>query len=720
MNPLLKKLLLALKNNRIFENKPEDIENAYFLKSELDEFLGKLKEDKSSETQEMLNIIEMARKDDFDAKSQPYSRKLLIKPKTINEENRTAEFVLATDTPVRVFDWNEWEFVNQVLSFKKSHIVWDRMKNGAPFLNTHKRYDISFQIGVIEEAWTEENQLIIRVRFSKREDVEWIWQDVIDGIIRNVSVGFIAHDFKEITKKDDDMRTLQVVKWEPMEGSIVPVGADPNAQIRSKNIDVPIKIKNNENTDNKTKSINRGKNMFEFDEKGNLVERKEDGTIVIIKTVGELSKRFETGVSEEDKIKILEAERKRVHEIKRCCEIASVKDSEKFINSDKNIDEIRKEIFSEIEERNKDNKINPSNGTISVGTQNKDMRRKLMTDAILLRGLDSKKGVEINPEAKMYRGLTLIRMAEEILRSEGVSTGLMTNTEIARRAFNTSSDFPLVLQDAINKTVRSAYNAETSTHEPIATRRTASDFKTLHSMQFGGAINMEEVLENGEFKQDSLSESDETYKIKKYGKKIAVTEELIINDDMRVLTRLPQLYGESAKRLEGDLIWAQIISNPNMADGTALFHADHGNLAGASVISVASIGELRKFLRLQKGLETERLSLGLKYLIVPATLETVAEQFISTIQPTDSAKVNPFTGMKLIVEPRLDDDSTSKWYASANKSQIDIVEWAVLEGMENGPEVVSWQDYDRDGFMTRIKYTLAAKSVDHRGITRNG
>lgn len=54
---------------------------------------------------------------------------------------------------------------------------------------------------------------------------------------------------------------------------------------------------------------------------------------------------------------------------------------------------------------------------------------------------------------------------------------------------------------------------------------------------------------------------------------------MIINDDLRAFTRIPQLFGVSARRMEADAVYSLITTNGLMSDGKALFSTDHKNLA---------------------------------------------------------------------------------------------------------------------------------------------
>ena len=74
-----------------------------------------------------------------------------------------------------------------------------------------------------------------RVRFSKRDDVESVWKDVVDGIVGNVSVGYRVHKYFR-TPADEEAGTPEIrraIDWEPYEISLVPMGADAGAKVRA-------------------------------------------------------------------------------------------------------------------------------------------------------------------------------------------------------------------------------------------------------------------------------------------------------------------------------------------------------------------------------------------------------------------------------------------------------------------------------------------------------
>lgn len=129
----------------------------------------------------------------------------------IDKEERTVEFSAASETPVQRHNGDE------VLEISDKAIVWDRLRNAAPLLVQH---DMARQVGVIERAWLSARKLYVRARFSRSGEGETEFRDVVDGIRRNVSIGYLVHN-QERTKDG-----FRVIRWEPMEVSLVSVPAD--------------------------------------------------------------------------------------------------------------------------------------------------------------------------------------------------------------------------------------------------------------------------------------------------------------------------------------------------------------------------------------------------------------------------------------------------------------------------------------------------------------
>lgn len=141
--------------------------------------------------------------------------------RTIDEAKRTVTMPVASDIPV-----NRW-FGLEVLDMSPRAVDLSRLKNSAALMDAH----YGRQIGVVEKAWLEGNRLWVTVRFSKRADAEEVFQDVVDGIVRNVSIGYMIIERKLVEEAKGELDTYKITRWQPYEVSTVPVPADPTVGV---------------------------------------------------------------------------------------------------------------------------------------------------------------------------------------------------------------------------------------------------------------------------------------------------------------------------------------------------------------------------------------------------------------------------------------------------------------------------------------------------------
>jgi len=336
--------------------------------------------------------------------------------------------------------------------------------------------------------------------------------------------------------------------------------------------------------------------------------------------------------------------------------------------------------------------------------------------------------------------MTLIEIGRDILEANGISTRGMSSNEIAGQALasrsgglQSTTDFGGILSNMANATLRRAYDAAPQTFRPIVRETSALNFKPITRAQFGEAPALNKIRENGEFTRGTIGESTEQYRLATYGRIVAITRQVLLNDDVDAFTRLPAAFGVQAAQLESDLVWGQILGNPVMKDGKTLFHADHGNIMIPQVIGLWSVSAGRTMFAKQTGLDGKTtLSLTPSFIIVPAALDILAQQFIGSIRPTTTADVVPegLSRLQVISEARLDngidrpeDDIVVEgdphaWYMAGSPTQCEIVEIAYLEG-NRGVYTETRTGFDIDGIEIKARLDVAAKIMDHRNIAKN-
>ena len=322
--------------------------------------------------------------------------------------------------------------------------------------------------------------------------------------------------------------------------------------------------------------------------------------------------------------------------------------------------------------------------------------------------------------AKEFLHLRAVDLARECLERRGVSTRTLAPHQIVMRALHTTSDFPQLLTESGNRSLRAAYESYQGGVRRIARETTAPDFRAKSRLMLGEAPTLLLVNEHGEVTRGTMAEAKASYSLATYARIFGITRQAIINDDLGAFMDFTTRLGRAAAEFVATQLAARLTDNALMADTVALFDAAHGNVGTPAMISIASLGEALEMMRLQKGLDgVTPIDVTPKFLIVPAALETVGRQYVVAITAATSANVNPFAdALEVVVDPRLDATSDQAWYLAADPATIDTIEYAYLES-EPGPQIESRAGFDVEGVEMKVRLDFGSGVIDHRGLFRN-
>ncbi|OFW15073.1 MAG: hypothetical protein A3H27_12350 [Acidobacteria bacterium RIFCSPLOWO2_02_FULL_59_13] len=526
---------------------------------------------------------------------------------------------------------------------------------GGPVLNSHDRFDVNSILGVVETAQVDGQHGTANIRFSER--AASIMADVRDGIIKSVSIGYIVNQKRVDKDPANGTRIITATRWTPKEISFVAIPADPAAKVRGGNMDKPEQNHANE-----------------------------------VRSIGELA-----GMSAE--------------------QVASM------VEHNLSPDEARREAFEHLKKRNGPpiRTAHPAH-VGAAGYDDPVLLRNAMADALYVRVNHSHKPGEA---ARPYINRRVADLAREILLVRGFETIGWSDTTVIDRALHSTSDFPLLLGDVANKVLREMLAAAPAAIKGICRQATIPDFRNRYSLQLGQAPTLEKVNELGEFKSGTITEGRESYKLDTYGKIFGISRQALANDNLGAFSDIGRLFAASAAQFEAQFIVDLLTVNnglgPVMSDTKKLFDAAHGNLAGSgAAISDTTLSVARLALRSQKGLDGNTpLDIAARFLVVPAAQETAAEKYLASLYPAQASNVNPFAGkLTLIVDPRLDAKSTTRWYVGSDPAQVPNIEYAYLSGAE-GVQVETRAGFEVDGVQIRARLDFGAGVLDFRGIYAN-
>jgi HK97 family phage major capsid protein/HK97 family phage prohead protease len=144
-----------------------------------------------------------------------------MEARAIDEETRTVNIAVSSELAV------ERSFGKEVLVHEGGAVDLGFLGSGrAPLLLDH---DMERQIGVIESvALTDDRKLRAKVRFGRSALAQEVFNDIVDGIRSNVSVGYRINKMERSPKGKDE---YLVRSWSPLEVSVVSIPADPSVGV---------------------------------------------------------------------------------------------------------------------------------------------------------------------------------------------------------------------------------------------------------------------------------------------------------------------------------------------------------------------------------------------------------------------------------------------------------------------------------------------------------
>ena len=607
------------------------------------------------------------------------------KPKSFDEKSRSCRAVIATEAPTAVYDYFTGRMVNEVLLVSGAILPGNQQ---IPLIDSHRADTVRNILGSCRNIRVEDGALIGDVFFTDDAGGESVMKKVRDGHLTDLSAGYNVLEYMDLYEGESATihnRTFTgplrvTTSWAIKEVSATPIGADENSKFRSE-----------------------GKNM----------------------TTQNTTTTDQTAIDQQ-RAEAVRMERARVSFITEMCSNRGFNCEElgrRLIADGVTEEQARAAIFDHAE------RTNPPVGAGRIEVEHPVRRADAITDGLLARaGYTPEKPADGYND---FRHASLVDIARDCLyRNSRENTRGLPHSEIIRRAMtmrtHSTDDFPLILANTANKMLRVAYEGAPSTFEYWTVKGQARDFKQMSRVQLSAAPSLAVVPENAEYTYGSFPETGETFQVVKFGKMFTTSWESLVNDDLDAFGRVAKAFVASAKRGLNANVYQRLIDNAAMSDGENLFSVAHSNIAtggDTAAPSIATLGEARRAMRMQTGLQGEILNVEPVNLLVPASLETVADQIVNTHIGFDSTEgpgvSNPFfKKLNVIAEPVLDGDSLAQWYLTADPRRFDTIEVAYLDGNETPYLEEDW-GFEVDAWRVKIRFCYGIGVLDHRGLFCN-
>lgn len=636
-------------------------------------------------------------------------RDVQIETKAVDEASRSVDLSFSSE------DAYERYFGPEILGHSPGEVELGRLQAiGVALWNHHS----DIPIGRLSEIRLDESTRKCRAKVTFDDDPESdrIFRKVKSGTLRGVSVGYRVNVWEEVKAGKTSTCGRHTGpcwiarKWEPLEVSVVSVPADATVGV-GRQLEPP-----------------KEEAAMDELEKARLAELEKRKSDEAAKTKADEIAAAKK-VAEENAARAIEADRVRVSEIMDLARNFNM-DLTQQIKDGTSVDAVRKLI---VDEQIKSRK--PIEGGVRVETEERDKFRAAVRDGILLRAGKAVKTPA--PGANDFRSYTAMELARECLRQSGqpYRNGSGDIYAVIDRAM-TTSDFPVLLGETFNLSLMQGWDSVPETWQTWVATGSVNDFKKNTIARPGEHKgDLDPLPEGAEYKFTEKGETFEEYQIFSYGKMSGVTRQAIINDSLNAIQDEFTLHGEAARRKIGDLAYAALTDNPNMADNVPLFHSTHANLAGTAghpsadfQATIALMDTSFTAMKNQKDIGGKRRIGAIpRFIIVPDALLNVTERFFGAanvpMEVTSGKTVatglmanNYFGRVTVVSDLRLDDSSTTAWYLAAEKGKT--VKMWFLNGVQT-PYLEQQQGWYRDMLEFKVRIDAGAKAVDYRGLYKN-
>jgi hypothetical protein len=200
----------------------------------------------------------------------------------------------------------------------------------------------------------------------------------------------------------------------------------------------------------------------------------------------------------------------------------------------------------------------------------------------------------------------------------------------------TTSDFPILFADVLDRQLLGYFSETKPTWQAYCRKSTVPDFRTVKRFALdGGEAVLPAVGEREEYPEVPLSDSKDEFSVKKFGRRIDLSWEAMINDDLDAFRRNPERLARAARRSEAKFA-TELFVDKN-GPHASLYKAEFKNIIkdGAGKQPILDIKGLQLAMLLlaeQKDNDGEPIVVDGITLVVPPALEVTANNILNATQ----------------------------------------------------------------------------------------
>jgi hypothetical protein len=668
----------------------------------------------------------------------------LAAPVTVNRAARTVEVVWSTGARARNFVPPLGPIIEE-LDMRPEAVRMEALRSGrAPVLDTHRRAGTRDVLGRVTAARLEAGRGYATLQFSGADDVEPVWQRVADGTLQSVSVGYRVHRYEPRPDASTGQTIHRAVDWEPYEISIVPVPVDGLAVIRGDDPqgDAHQAVEPALESDPQPSPPNNPQETSMPDPTPTPIAEAAPPAPPIAPTPQEIPvtptappepTRAVPPAPDLDAIRA-EADRAAVERIAAYEPVLAA--ARGLVTADM-LDAMREAAIRD--------RVSPevlrgrlwdafTSGAArpslparpDTGPSNEDPSQLLdaMAEALAARTMPGYQAPTTGRHTE-FMGWRPSDMIGELLRARGERNVPRNPTILAERAFHTTSDFPALLSAAANKMLLAAYAPAAPTYRTLFLRRDFRDFKPHRHLRVGDFPTLLPLSENGEVQAGTMSESQELVFLQTFARRIRVTRQMLVNDDLGAFTDFASMIGRRVADFENatayQLLNAANGDGPTLITGAAAVFgtaAARANKAGAgTLLDLPNLALGRAAVMRQRTLDGLPIAVGAQMrLLVGPNQELAARQLTISVQATQTSNANVYAGfVQPLVEPLI---PANRWYLFSDPMAAPVYVYGYLNGAE-GPQVTTGNVQGVDGVEVSVIFDFGVGAIDWRGAWFN-
>lgn len=288
----------------------------------------------------------------------------------------------------------------------------------------------------------------------------------------------------------------------------------------------------------------------------------------------------------------------------------------------------------------------------------------------------------------------------------------------------TSASWANTLGDSMTRRMLAEYAQLTDLQawRRIATAVPVNDFRTQERTRIGGYGNLPGVNQGAAYGAlSSPTDEKASYAVTKRGGTEDVTLEMVRNDDVGAIRRIPGELSLAAANTLYEFVFDFIRTNPTIYDTVALFHATHNNLGTAALDATSFAAARLAMISQTRAGSGKKLASGPATVLVPFELQEAAFNLFVRNQNLDKTFVQTINP-EVIAVPYWTD--ANDWACVADPRRIPTIEIGFLDGREepelfvqDAPNVGSL--FSNDKITYKIRHIYSGAVMDYRGLRKN-